>query len=63
MKNEYTILSKWLEAALRKQGFRVVRTEPNRKDNTKQVWVFENNVDLQIAITCLIQKRKKKEGK
>lgn len=59
MTKEYTIFSKWLAYELRKQGFRIIRTEINRNHPNLDCWVFENNVDLQIAISCITDKRKK----
>ena len=59
MIKEYTIYSKWLAYALRKQGFRLIRTEINPNFPQFDCWVFENNIDLQIAISALSQKRKK----
>lgn len=59
MNKEYTIYSKWLAYELRKQGFRVIRTEVNPNFPQFDCWVFENNTDLQIAITCLTEARRK----
>lgn len=53
---EYTIYAKWLALALRKQGFRIIRTEVNENYPQYDTYVFENSVDLQIAITCLTKK-------
>lgn len=58
MPKEYTVFSKWLAYELRKQGFKIIRTEINRNHPNLDCWVFENNVDLQIAISCLTEKRK-----
>ena len=58
MKKEYTIFSKWLAYELRKQGFKILRTEINPNHPQFNCWVFENNVDLQIAISYLTNKRK-----
>ena len=58
MKNEYTIYSKWLAYGLRKQGFKLLRTEINPNFPQFDCWVFENNTDLQIAITCLTEARR-----
>lgn len=58
MTKEYTIYSKWLAYALRKQGFRIIRTEINPNFPQFDCWVFENSVDLQLAIVCLTKDRK-----
>ena len=59
MNKEYTIYSKWLAYELRKQGFRLIRTDINPNFPQFDCWVFENNTDLQIAITCLTEARRK----
>ena len=59
MTKEFTIYTKWLAYELRKQGFRIIRTEINPNHPELDVWVFENNVDLQIAIGYLTERRKK----
>lgn len=56
MSKEYTIYAKWLALALRRQGFRIIRTEINENYPQYDTYVFENSVDLQIAITCLTKK-------
>lgn len=62
MTKEYIIYSKWLADKLHNQGFRLIRTEENKKDNKLICWVFENNLDLQLAIAYLTKRRKKKGG-
>lgn len=59
MTKEYTIFTKWLAYELRKQGFRIIRTEINPNFPQFDCWVFENSVDLQLAIVCLNKDRKK----
>lgn len=59
MTKEFTIYSKWLAYELRKQGFRLIKTDINQNFPQFICWVFENNEDLQIAIRCLTEKRKK----
>lgn len=59
MTKEYTIYSKWLAYELRKQGFRLIRTDINRNFPQYYCWVFEDCTDLQIAIRYLTEKRKK----
>lgn len=61
MTKEYTIYSKWLAYALRQQGFKINRTEINPNFPQFDCWVFENSVDLQLAIVCLTKDRKKKQ--
>ena len=58
MANEYTIYSKWLAYELRKQGFRLIRTDINKNFPQFICWVFEDNTDLQIAIRQLTEKKK-----
>ena len=59
MTKEQNIYSKWLAYELRKQGFRIIRTEINPNFPQFIYWVFENCEDLQIAIRYLTSKRKK----
>lgn len=56
MSKEYTIYAKWLALALRKQGFRIIRTEVNENYPQYDTYVFEDNDDLQIAISQLTKK-------
>lgn len=58
MTKEYTIYSKWLAYELRKQGFRIVKTDINQNFPQFICWVFENSEDLQIAIRYLTEKKK-----
>lgn len=58
---EFTIYSKWLAAALRNQGFRLIRTGINENFPQYNTYIFENNLDLQIAIRYLTEKRKKRQ--
>ena len=58
MTNEYTIYSKWLAYELRKQGFRLIKTDINQNFPQYICWVFEDSADLQIAIRYLTEKRK-----
>lgn len=61
MTKEYTIYSKWLAYELRKQGFRLIKTDINKNFPQFICWVFENNDDLQIAIRYLTEKKKKNQ--
>ena len=58
MGKEFTIYTRWLAYALRKQGFRIIRTDINPNFPQFNCWVFENCLDLQIAIRQLTEKRK-----
>lgn len=58
MTKEYTIYTKWVAYELRKQGFRIIRTEINPNKPQFDCWVFEDCEDLHIAIRCLADKRK-----
>ena len=59
MAKEKIIYSKWLAYELRKQGFRIIRTEINPNHPNLDCWVFENNTDLQIAIGYLTSNRRR----
>lgn len=56
MSKEYTIYTRWLAVKLREQGFRIIRTEINQRHPQYDTYIFENSVDLQIAITALTKK-------
>lgn len=58
MSKEYKIYAKWLAIALRQQGFRIIRTEINERFPQYDCWVFEDNDDLQIAISYLTRQKK-----
>lgn len=55
---EYTIYSKWLALALRKQGIRFIRAEINPHFPQFYCWVFEDTEKLQEAIRFLTTQRK-----
>ena len=57
--NEYTVYTKWLALKLREQGFRLVRTGINPNFPQYITYVFEDCLDLHIAIRQLTEKRKK----
>lgn len=61
MANEQIIFSKWLAYELRKQGFRLIRTDINKNFPQFYCWVFEDCEDLQIAIRYLTAKRKNQQ--
>lgn len=58
MVKEQIIFSKWLAYELRKQGFKLIRTDVNRNYPQFDVWVFENSTDLQCAIAYLTKNKK-----
>lgn len=58
MSKEQIIFSKWLAYELRKQGFKLLRTDVNRNYPQFDCWVFENSVDLQCAIAYLTKHKK-----
>ena len=58
MTNEFTIYSKWLAYELRKQGFKLIKTDINRNFPQFICWVFENSQELQNAIRTLTEQRK-----
>lgn len=60
MDKEFTIYTKWLAAALRNQGFRLIRVGVNENFPQYDTYIFENNLDLQIAIRQLTEKRKQR---
>lgn len=53
MAKEFTIYAKWLAYRLREQGFRLIRTGINEKKPQYDTYIFEDSLDLQIAITQL----------
>lgn len=57
MTKEYTIYTKWLALALRKQGFRIIRTGINENFPQYDTYVFENSDDLQFAISQLTRNK------
>ena len=58
MTNEFTIYTKWLAYELRKQGFRIIKTDINPNFPQYICWVFEDSEDLHIAMRYLTEKRK-----
>lgn len=55
---EKIIYSNWLAGELRKQGFRILRTEPNLRYPQFDCWVFEETEEFIKAFGILSQKRK-----
>lgn len=57
MTKEFTIYTKWLALALRRQGFRIIRTGINENFPQYDTYIFENSEDLQIAISQLTRNK------
>ena len=55
---EYTVYTKWLALALRKQGFRLIRTGINENFPQYITYVFEDCDDLHFAIRQLSEARR-----
>lgn len=55
----YRIYTRWLAYALRKQGFKIIDTDINEYHPEYTVWIFENNDQLQAAITELNKQHKR----
>lgn len=53
MTKEFTIYTRWLAVALRKQGFKILRTEVNKFHPQFDVYVFEDSQELQEAMLAL----------
>lgn len=53
MTKEFTIYTRWLAVALRKQGFKILRTEVNKFHPQYDVYVFEDSQELQEAMLAL----------
>lgn len=58
---EFIIYTKWLAYELRKQGFKFLRAEINPNFPQYYCYVFENNTDLQIAISAITKARNSKK--
>ena len=55
----YRIYSRWMAVALRRQGFHLIRTDINEYHPQFLVWEFEDNEELQAAITKLSEEHKR----
>lgn len=55
----YKIYSRWLALALRKQGFKIIKTDVNEYHPQFDVWFFEDSEELQAAISALNKSRKR----
>lgn len=58
--NEFIIFTPWLAYELRKQGFKLLRTDVNKRYPQYDCWVFEDSVDLQLAISFLTKRKKQR---
>lgn len=59
MKNNivlYTVFSRRVANILEKKGFRIVKMEPNYKDEKYLVYYFEDSVEFRDALRPLINK-------
>ena len=59
MNQTYRIYTRWLAVALRKRGFKILKTDINEYHPEYTVWIFENNEQLQQTISELTQSRKR----
>lgn len=59
MPNTYIIYTKWVAFELCKQGFRILRTQKNKKFPDLDIYVFEDSPELQAAITNITTSQKK----
>lgn len=53
--NEKKIFNRRLALALRKRGFEIIKTEPNFYKPEFDVYIFNNSVELQSALTEITQ--------
>ena len=53
--NEKKIFNRRLALALRNKGFSIIKTEPNFYKPEFDVYIFENSVELQSALTEITQ--------
>lgn len=58
---EYVVYTKWIAAALHNQGFKILRIKQNPRKPEFYCWVFEDTLDLHIAIRYLAEKRRQGE--
>lgn len=57
LSNEKKIFNRRLALELRKRGFEIIKTEPNFYKPEFNVYIFEDSVELQLALTELTQKK------
>ena len=53
--NEKKIFNRRLALALRKKGFEIIKTEPNFYKPEFDVYIFNDSVELQSALTEITQ--------
>lgn len=56
--NTYRIYTRWLAVALRKEGFKILKTDVNEFHPKYDVYIFENSPSLQMAITRITKNKK-----
>lgn len=57
-KPTYRIYTRWLAYELRKRGFKILSTDINEYHPEYIVWIFEDNKELQQAISELTKSHK-----
>ena len=55
----YCVYTRWLALALRRQGFKIIKTGINEYHPQFDVWFFEDTKELQAAISALNKQRKR----
>lgn len=60
MDNTYRIYTRWLAAALRRSGFKIVGKDVNERMPELDVYIFEDSRELQEAIPRLVAERNRK---
>lgn len=55
----YRIYTKWLALALRRKGFKIIRTDINTNYPQFDVYIFENTPSLQENIKLLTNEKRK----
>lgn len=56
--NVYRIYTRWLAVALRREGFKMLKTDVNEYHPKYDVYIFEDSPSLQAAITRITNSRK-----
>lgn len=55
----YRIYTKWLALALRRKGFKIIKTDVNENHPQFDVYIFENSPILQENIRILTNEKRK----
>lgn len=55
--DEYMIYTKWLAIELRRQGFKIIRTDVNPNFPQYDCWAFKNTEELQKAIKKIANRK------